>query len=147
VGEETAFLLAARFKTLAALKGAREGVLVRADSIGPIIGRAVAAWFADKSNRALLARLEKHLAIRKVIAPAKGPLTGETVVVTGTLKTLSREEAEAAVRRAGGKAAAAVSSKTSFVVLGEAAGSKLDRARQLGIPVVKEAEFLKKLGA
>ena len=95
----------------------------------------------------LLARLEKHLVIRKVIAPPKGPLTGQTVVVTGTLKTLSREEAETAVRRAGGKAAATVSSKTSFVVVGEAAGSKLDRARRLGVPIVEEAEFLKKLRA
>ena len=147
VGEETAFLLADRFKTLAALRAASEEVLARADGIGPIIGRAIAAWFADKSNRALLARLEKNLVIRKVIAPTKGPLTGQTVVVTGTLKAFSREEAETAVRRAGGKAAATVSSKTSFVVLGEAAGSKLDRARRLGIPVVEEAEFLKKLGA
>ena len=147
VGEETAFLLAARFKTLAALAAAREEVLVRTDGIGPIIGGAVAAWCADKGNRALLARLEKHLVIRKVIAPPKGPLTGQTVVVTGTLKTLSREEAETAVRRAGGKAAATVSSKTSFVVVGEAAGSKLDRARRLGVPIVEEAEFLKKLRA
>ena len=147
VGEETAFLLAVHFRTLAALLAAREEVLVRIDGVGPIVGRAVAAWFSDKGNRALLARLEKRLVIRKVVAPAKGPLTGQTVVVTGTLRAFSREEAETAVRKAGGKTAATVSSKTSFVVAGEAAGSKLDRARKLGIPVLEEAEFLRKLGA
>ena len=147
VGEETAFLLAVHFRTLAALLAAREEVLVRIDGVGPVVGRAVAAWFSDKGNRALLARLEKRLVIRKVVAPAKGPLTGQTVVVTGTLRAFSREEAETAVRKAGGKTAATVSSKTSFVVAGEATGSKLDRARKLGIPVLEEAEFLRKLGA
>ncbi|MHB1769864.1 MAG: NAD-dependent DNA ligase LigA [Minisyncoccota bacterium] len=143
VGGETAFLIAARFKTLTALSAAREEVLVRTDGIGPIIGHAVAVWFADKRNRALLARLEKKLTIRKVVAPATGPLVGQTVVVTGTLGAFSREEAEAAVRKAGGKVAPSVSSKTSFVVAGENPGSKYEKARLLGVPVIEEAEFLK----
>ena len=83
----------------------------------------------------------------KVVAPSKGPLTGQTVVITGTLPTLLREEAEARVRRAGGKAAASVSAKTSFVVAGDNPGSKFDKAKQLGVQVISEAEFLKKLGA
>ncbi|MHB8710119.1 MAG: NAD-dependent DNA ligase LigA [Minisyncoccota bacterium] len=147
VGEETAFLLATHFSTLAALRRASEESLSRIQGIGPIIGNSVAAWFKDANNRALLARLEKHLTIKKVAAPPKGPLTGQTVVITGTLPTLSREEAEAKVRQAGGKAAASVSKKTSFVVAGEAPGSKLAQAARLGVPVVDEAEFLKKLGA
>ncbi len=147
VGEETAYLLATHFNTLAQLRAAPETALSNIDGIGPIIGRAVSEWFKDASNRALLVRLEKHLTIRKVVAPVKGALSGQTVVITGTLPTLSREEAEARVRRAGGKAAASVSSKTSFVVAGENPGSKFDTAIRLGVPVISEADFLKKAGS
>ena len=93
----------------------------------------------------MLARLLKHLKIQKVVVPSKGPLTGQTVVITGTLPTLSREEAEALVRTAGGKAAASVSSKTSFVVAGENPGSKFDKAKKLGVSVISEVEFKKRL--
>lgn len=147
VGEETAYLLATHFNTLAALRTAKEESLSSIEGVGPIIGKSVASWFKDASNHALLARLSKHLAVQKVIAPTKGPLTGQTVVVTGTLPTLSREEAEARVRKAGGKAASSVSARTSFVVAGENPGSKFDAAKKLGISVITEAEFLKKLGA
>jgi DNA ligase (NAD+) len=149
VGEETAFLLAQHQNSfgagLAALKKANEAELSNIEGVGPIIGASVADWFKDKNNRALLARLEKYLTIKKVSAPARGELTGQSVVVTGTLPTMTREEAEAKVRAAGGKAAASVSSKTSFVVAGENPGSKFDKAKRLGIPIVTEAEFLKKL--
>ena len=147
VGEETAYLLATHFTTLATLGKASEESLSRIDGIGPIIGKSVAEWFTDAGNRALLARLAKRLKIAKVAAPAKGPLTGQTVVVTGTLPTLAREEAEARVRRAGGKTVASVSAKTSFVVAGENPGSKFTKAQTLGIPVISEVEFLKKLEA
>ncbi|MEK7060485.1 MAG: NAD-dependent DNA ligase LigA, partial [Patescibacteria group bacterium] len=123
VGGETAFLLATRFGTLAILGKASEETLSRIDGIGPIIGKSVHTWFAQKENKELLARLTRHLKIQKVIAPSKGPLTGQTVVITGTLPTLSREDAEARVRRAGGKVASSVSSKTSFVVAGENPGT------------------------
>ncbi len=145
VGEENAFLLATNLGDLASLKKATEEKLAALDGIGPIIGRAVAAWFADDKNREMLARLTKHLKIQKVTAPEKGPLTGQTVVITGTLPTLAREEAEAMVRRAGGKAAGSVSKNTSFVVAGEAAGSKLAKAEALGIEVIDEAAFLARL--
>ncbi len=145
VGEETAFLLATHFGTLAKLHGASEDALSSISGIGPIIGRSVAEWFKDPSNRALLERLEKYLKIQKVVAPAQGPLTGKIVVVTGTLPTLSREEAEARVRQSGGKVAATVSSKTSFVVAGENPGSKFATAEQLSIPILSETEFLTKL--
>lgn len=147
VGEETAYLLATRFQTLAALQKASEATLSAIDGIGPIIGKAVAEWFGNRDNQMLLTRLQKYLKIQRVMAPAAGPLSGQTVVITGTLPTLSREEAEAHVRRAGGKAASTVSAKTSFVVAGENPGSKLDKARQLGVRVMEEAEFLKKLEA
>ena len=147
VGDENAYLLATRFGTLARLAAAGEGTLARIEGVGPIIGRSVAGWFTDADNRALLLRLGKHLKVQKVVAPSKGPLTGQTVVITGTLPTLSREEAEALVRGAGGKAAFSVSAKTSFVVAGDNPGSKFDKAKQLGVPVVMEAEFLKRLKA
>ncbi|MFA6519200.1 MAG: NAD-dependent DNA ligase LigA [Candidatus Paceibacterota bacterium] len=147
VGEENAYLLATRFGTLAALGKASEETLSHSEGIGPIIGASVAEWFNDANNRALLSRLAKHLNVQKVVAPSKGPLTSQTVVITGTLPTLSREEAEARVRRAGGKAASSVSAKTSFVVAGEDPGSKFDTAKKLGISVISETEFLKKLGA
>lgn len=147
VGEETAFLLAARFGTLAKLRSASEPSLSRLDGIGPVIGKAVAEWFADRGNRALLTRLLKHVRAERVEAPAKGALTGQTVVITGTLPTLSREEAEARVRSAGGKVASSVSAKTSFVVAGENPGSKYAKAESLGIPIVTEEEFLRRLGS
>lgn len=145
VGEETAFLLATRFGTLEKLQQASDATLSSIEGIGPIIGEAVASWFKKTENRALLARLVKHLSIRKVAAPSQGVLTGQTVVVTGTLPTLSRDEAEDLVRKNGGKAASSVSSKTSFVVAGENPGSKLTKAQELNVSVINEEEFLKKL--
>ena len=141
VGEENAFLLATNFGNLAALRAASSEKLSAVEGIGPIIGQSVADWFADSGNRELLARLTKHLTIQKVAAPEKGPLTGKTVVVTGTLPSLSREEAEALVRRAGGKASGSVSKKTAFVVAGENPGSKLANAEKLGVEVIDEAAF------
>lgn len=147
VGEEIAYILASSFGTLAKLQKAGEAELARVEGIGPVIGASVHAWFVSEGNRAMLARLAKRLKIRKVAAPAAGPLSGTTVVITGTLPTLSREEAEARVRKAGGKAAGSVSASTSFVVAGENPGSKYEKARRLNIPVLSEAAFLKKIKA
>lgn len=147
VGAETSFLLSTHVTTLALLRSASEASLSNIHGIGPIIGRAVAEWFKDSNNRALLARLQKHLKIQKVVAPSQGLLAGQTVVITGTLSTLSREEVEARVRQAGGKVASSVSKQTSFVVAGENPGSKLDKAEQLGVSVISESDFLKKLVA
>jgi DNA ligase (NAD+) len=146
VGGETAYLLATRFPTLTQLGKASEESLSSVDGIGPIIGKSVAEWFSDKSSHALIARLEKHLKIKKVVAPATGPFTGLTFVITGTLPTLSREEAEALVKKAGGKTSSSVSSKTSFVIAGENPGSKLAKAQELGVPVLSESAFQAKLG-
>jgi DNA ligase (NAD+) len=147
IGEENAYVLATNFSTLSALEKASEETLSRVEGIGPIMGSAICAWFSSAENRAMLARLSKHLSIRTVAAPAKGPFTGFTIVVTGTLPTLSREEAEALVRKGGGKASGSVSKNTSFVLAGESPGSKLEKAQALGVPVIDEAEFLKKIKA
>ncbi len=145
VGGETAFLLATHFATLAELRAASSDTLSRIEGIGPIIGESVATWFKDADNRAMLGRLTKHLTIEKVSLPKRGPLTGMSVVITGTLPTLSREDAESRVRAAGGKAASSVSAKTSFIVAGENPGSKFAKAEELGVSIVSEAEFLDKL--
>lgn len=146
VGEENARLLAEHWPTLQKLQGAREADLARVEGIGGVIAKAVAEWFSHKANRELLRRLEKHLKIQKVAVPAGGALSGKSVVITGTLPTLSREEAEEAVRKAGGKAAGSVSSKTAFVVAGENPGSKYEKARKLGVEILDEASFLKRIG-
>jgi DNA ligase (NAD+) len=145
VGDETAFLLATHFGTLATLHKAGESELSKIEGIGPIIGQSVAQWFQDKNNQALLARLEKHLKVARVALATAGALQGQSVVITGTLPTLSREEAEDRVRKAGGKAASSVSAKTSFIVAGENPGTKYEKAQSLDVPIVTEAEFLKKL--
>ena len=147
VGEENAYLLATHFKTIAALRVASAETLSKIEDVGPIIGHSIATWFADKDNKELLKHLLMRLKIQAVTAPAKGPLTGKTVVVTGILPTLSREEAEALVRRAGGKAASSVSKKTSFVLAGDNPGSKFDKAKKLGTRLLDEKEFLRQIGA
>ncbi|HVW71935.1 MAG TPA: NAD-dependent DNA ligase LigA [Candidatus Paceibacterota bacterium] len=145
IGEENAFLLATEYGTLAKLRAASEESLARIEGVGPILAKAVHAWFADTTNGDALDRLLKHIKVEKVEKAAGGALQGKTVVVTGTLPTMSREEAEAAVRAAGGKAAGSVSAKTAFVVAGESAGSKLAKAEQLGVEVIDEAEFKERL--
>lgn len=145
VGEEVAYLLATHFGTLHTLRKASGEALAKIEGVGPIIGRSVAAWFASPGNATLLARLIRHLKVARVAAPSRGPLSGQTIVVTGTLPTLSREEAEAKVREAGGKSAGSVSAKTAFVLAGENPGSKLDKAQSLNIPILSETQFLKLL--
>jgi DNA ligase (NAD+) len=145
VGEETAHLIATRFGTLTKLAEATVETLSAIEGVGPIIAETVAGWFADVRNTVLLARLRKHLTVTRVVAPASGTLSGQTVVVTGTLPTLSRDEAEALVRKAGGKVASSVSAKTSFVVAGEAAGSKITKAEEFGVQIIDERAFLERV--
>ena len=145
VGEEISSILAAHFTTLGALSRASEKSLSSIPGIGSIIGNSVATWFQDANNRALLARLREYLSIKKTPLLSRGPLTGQTVVITGTLPNISRDDAVARVRQAGGKISNSVSAKTSFVVAGEAPGLKFTEATRLSVPVIDEAGFLKKL--
>ena len=118
------------------------------EDVGEIVADSIAGYFEDEGNRRLVeALLAAGVKPKAPEAAAQGgPLEGMTVVVTGTLETFSRAEAEEAVRRAGGKAAGSVSKKTSLVVAGESAGGKLARARELGVRVADEAEFRRMLG-
>lgn len=146
VGAETAYLLATTFGTIEKLRAAAAADIAAVHGIGDTVATAVTQWFADVDNQAMLERLLPHLRIGRVDTPASGPLAGQTVVVTGTLPSLSRQAAEETVRRAGGSVASSVSRKTTFVVAGEHAGSKLARAQELGVEVIDEAAFMQRAG-
>jgi DNA ligase (NAD+) len=142
VGEETARDLAQHFGSIAKLRAASIEDLERIDGVGDVVAHAVHAWFAEKNNGAYLDKLLKHLHVK---APEKAGgdarFAGKTFVFTGTLSTMSREEGEALVRRLGGKTSGSVSKKTSYVVAGESAGSKLEKAQELGVTVLTEEKF------
>ena len=146
VGERTAELLAEEFGSMDALMTASADELERVEEVGPRIAEAIREFFAQEKNRALV----EHLRAAGVEMTAEKKkrstqLAGLTFVLTGTLPTMTRDEAEAHIVAAGGKAVGSVSKKTSYVVAGTEAGSKLDKARALGVPVLDEAGLLKLL--
>ncbi len=145
VGEETAILLAQHYKNLDALADATEEELSGIRGIGPIVAKAVAEWFADTENKKLIARLKKVLTIVNDAKPVSHKLSGKTFVLTGTLSGMGRDEAKETLRKLGASVSGSVSSKTDYVVAGEEAGSKLDKATELGVPVLTEEQFLKLL--
>jgi DNA ligase (NAD+) len=143
VGERTAELLAQEFGQIDALATANAEELERVEEVGPRISQAILEFFADKENLELIERL--RAAGVDMTAEKKQrstQLAGLTFVLTGTLPTLTREEAKARIEAAGGKTAGSVSKKTSYVVAGEEAGSKLEKALELKIPVLDEAGLL-----
>ena len=148
VGSTVAQLLARRFRTLEALRTAELEDLEDTEGVGPEIANSVYGWFRDEENLELIRRLTAAgvNAVEPVTERADGPLTGQTLVLTGGLESMSRDEATAAAEEAGAKVATSVSKKTSFVVVGENPGSKADRAAKLGVEMVDEAEFLRRLG-
>ncbi|MCU1295211.1 MAG: ligase, NAD-dependent, partial [Bryobacterales bacterium] len=144
VGERTAQILASHFGSLDVIAGASTEQLQEADEIGPKVAAAIVDFFGEEQNRELVERLRaaglQFTAERQ--RKKKGPLTDLTFVLTGTLPTLKRDEAKERIEAAGGKVAGSVSSKTSYVVAGEEAGSKLDKARQLGVEIIDEDHLL-----
>lgn len=149
VGEGAAELLARRFGTMDALMKASAEAIGEVRGIGPTIAEAVAAFFAEQRNRELMDRLrESGLKMSQPRrAAAHGPLEGQTFVLTGTLPTLSRTEATKRIEAAGGSVTGSVSKMTAAIVAGEEPGSKLEKAKALGIPVWDEAELLRRLKA
>ena len=146
VGRKTARDLAQAFGTLEKVEQATEEELTAIQDVGEIVAQSITEFFSFAENKLLIDRLlaagvHPHAAA----GPSEGPLAGMTVVVTGTLPSLSREEAEELIRQNGGKASSSVSKKTTFVLAGEAAGSKLTKAQALGIPILDEAAFRQKL--
>jgi DNA ligase (NAD+) len=142
VGEATAELLAADFGTIEKLRAASEEELQRVEGVGPSMAKEVHMYFQGHGAELVSKLLAAGVQPQAVEAPGEGPLTGKTFVFTGTLETMSRPDAEALVRKLGGKAASSVSSKTSYVVAGPNAGSKLEKAQKLKLAILDEEQFL-----
>jgi DNA ligase (NAD+) len=143
VGERTAELLAQEFGSMDALAAATAEELERVEEVGPRISQAILEFFAQPGNLALIQSLKDagvNMTAEKKQRSAQ--LAGLTFVLTGTLPKLTRDEAKARIEAAGGKTAGSVSKKTNYVVAGEEAGSKLDKARELKVPVIDEAGLL-----
>ncbi len=147
VGERTAELLADHFGDLDKIATASVDELQQAQEVGPKVAESIRAFFDEGHNQELLARLKSAGLQFRHTAPKRegGPLVGLTFVITGTLPDLSREDAKAKIEAAGGKVASAVSRKTSYVLAGEDAGSKLKKAQELSIAIIDEAQLLKML--
>jgi len=144
VGPRVATLLCERFPSIEALQAASAEELANVPEIGAIIAASVHEWLQGDYGRRTIAGLQAagvRLDVPEADRVAGGPLTGKTLVVTGTLAGFSRQEAEEAIRKAGGRASSSVSKKTDYLVAGEEAGSKLATATKLGVPVIDEAEL------
>jgi DNA ligase (NAD+) len=116
--------------------------------VGPVVAESISRFFAERHNREVIDALQKRGVHWRDLAPQRAPagkLAGITFVLTGTLPSLSREDAKAMIEAEGGKVAGSVSTKTDYVVAGEEAGSKLDKAQALGVPIIDEAELRKLL--
>jgi DNA ligase (NAD+) len=149
VGKTVAVLLARRFGTMSALMAASEEAINDVPGIGSAIAEAVVAFFGEPRNRTLIERLERsglNFAEPRA-AGGDGSLSGKTYVLTGTLPTLSRTRATELIEAAGGRVAGSVSKKTDTVVAGEDAGSKLEKAKTLGVEVIDESELLRRVGS
>ena len=148
VGGHVAQVLADAFGSIDALADATAEQIDDVEEIGPEIAHSVAEWFDDKQNLALVEKLRAagvRTADEPKAARPTGPLTGTTIVLTGGLDAMSRDAAAAAAEEAGARIVSSVSKKTDFVVAGESPGSKLAKAEELGVEVIDEAEFLKRL--
>ena len=150
VGESTAKVLARHFGALAPLMAADEEALKDVPDVGPVVAARIAHFFAEPHNREAIAALQAagmHWSEGAPQRAADGPLAGKTVVLTGGLAAMSRDEAGARLEALGAKVSGSVSRKTSLVVAGEAAGSKLAKARELGLEIWDEAALLAFLAA
>jgi DNA ligase (NAD+) len=144
VGERAAQVLAQAFGSMDRLQDATAPQLEATPEIGPVLAASVRAWFDEPHNAALVRRLAEagiNMTSRLEQPSGAGPLTGKTFVLTGTLPSMTRDEATAAIERLGGKVSGSVSRKTAYVVAGDEPGSKLERARELGVTILDEPAF------
>jgi len=150
VGEATALALAEHFGSLAPLETAGLEEIQQVRDVGPVVAAHLHDFFAEPRNRAVIAELRRHGVTwpegRRTRTLEGGPLEGEVVVITGTLASMTRDEARDAARAAGATVTDSVSRKTTLLVVGAEAGSKLRRAQELGVTVVDEDEFTRRLG-
>jgi DNA ligase (NAD+) len=146
VGESVARRITRHFLRWPLIRGATVEQLQAAPEVGPIVAASLVKWFADPRNAVLLDRLESALQLQDEVrteAPTGAhPFLGKNVVITGTLASMGREEAQRRVQEKGGKTPGSVSAKTDFLVAGAEAGSKLEKAKALSVPILSEAEFL-----
>jgi DNA ligase (NAD+) len=148
VGQRTAELLAERFGTLEALQRAPEEEIASVYEVGKVAGKSVRTWLDHPFNQNVLRKLREagvHPVVAAYSVTADSQFAGKSFVFTGTL-SMSRREAEEMVKRLGGRIAGSVSKKTDYVVVGQDAGSKADRARELGVTIVSENEFKALIG-
>jgi DNA ligase (NAD+) len=146
VGEIAAKQIAKHFGTMDAIANATPEQILEVHGIGATIAESIVAWFANPRAQRLIDRLSaRGLTLTEPQTSTSGALKGQTVVITGTLPTLSREQTVALIEASGGRVANSVSKKTSFVVVGEEAGSKLEKARQLGVETIDEAELKRRV--
>lgn len=150
VGEVTAADLARHFGSMRAVMDASVEQLLEVPDVGPVVAESIFDFMQQQHNTEVIERLLRSLRLKEgePARPAKdGPFAGKIVVLTGTLSAMTRDDAKDRIESGGGKVTGSVSKKTDFVVAGEEAGSKLDRARELGVKVLDEKQFLKLLGA
>jgi len=147
IGERSAQVLARAFGSIESLESASLEALQATGEIGPVLAASARSWLDEPRNRELVARL-RAAGVRlevpeseRLHAAGPGPLTGKTYVITGTLASMTREEATTALERRGAKVTGSVSKKTTAVIVGEEAGSKADKARTLGVTMLDEAAF------
>jgi DNA ligase (NAD+) len=141
VGWVTAQSLARYFGTIERLAAATQEEVMECEGIGPERAEAIVEWFADEDNRALVAELWPLLDVQEEAPSAEGPLTGRQYVLTGTLESLTREQARAALEALGAKVSDSVSKKTTAVFAGESPGTKVAKAAKAGVPVRGEEEL------
>jgi DNA ligase (NAD+) len=146
VGERTAEFLAEHFGSMEALEKASLEELMEVNEVGPRVAKSIRDFFAEARNRELVGHLGKYLTFTGKKKERGVALAGKTFVLTGTLATYSREAAKRLIEDAGGKVVGSVSKKTDYVVAGEDAGSKLDKARSLGVKVIGEEEMVALVG-
>jgi len=148
IGERLAQTLAARFRTLAALEAAGREELVQAEDVGPKVAESILFFFAQPENRELLRRLKEAGVKVRITEETAGPkpLVGQVFVITGALSGVSRDEARQLLEAQGAEVGSSVTRKTTGLIVGESPGSKLDKARELGVRVIAEREFLELVG-
>ncbi len=144
VGERTAQDLSEHFGSIDSLKNASFEDLSNIENIGPKSAEGIYEWFGDDYNKKFLGKLLKRVKIEKYRKP-RGKLTGKMFVITGTLSSMSREEAKEKIEVLGGKTSESISREVDYLVVGEEPGSKLEKAKKLGIKTLDEKEFLEML--
>jgi DNA ligase (NAD+) len=147
VGEETARVIADQCGSIASVQAATQTQLAAIHGIGATVADALVAWFAQPDNQQQLAALLPQLTIVNPTSIGLGTLTGKTVVLTGTLAAVTRDEAKQLIRRAGGSVTSSVSKKTDYVVSGSDPGSKAKKAAELGVTVLSESAFMSLVGS